>query len=222
MKKFKGTLKEFVKYIIDDYNLVLKHKPKILIAYLLYLAFVTLLAFWSRLGYVLSVYILLAPLVVMTLASVFLRRGLYAKHLSLLVLHGIMCFYLVAVTLVQGAFLTDVTNNKLVYASPKVIRIAEVNTPEIFPTVGTVKILYGDAGSVKTHESTISINPKTMSGVSDKSKFNSVKVWKTTTKRKYISETFTFNQYEYQFSNNEDKNTKVGHIDEAYDFAFKK
>ena len=222
MKKFKGTLKEFVKYIIDDYNLVLKHKPKILIAYLLYLAFVTLLAFWSRLGYVLSVYILIAPLVVMTLASVFLRRGLYAKHLSLLVLHGMMCFWLVALTLVQGAFLTTVTNNKLVYASPKVINIVEVKTPEIFPTIGMVKILYGDAGSVKTHESTIPVNPKTMSGVSANDKFNSVKVWKTTTKRKYISETFTFNQYEYQFSNNKDKGTTDGHIGEAFDFAFKK
>lgn len=221
MKKFKGTLKEFVKYIIDDYNLVLKHKPKILVAYLLYLAFITLLAFWGRLGYVLSVYILIAPLVVMTLASVFFRRGFYAKHLSLLVLHGMMCFYLVAVTLVQGAFLTNVTNSKLVYASPKVINIVEVKTPEIFPTIGTVKMLYGDVGSVKTHESTISINPKTMSGVSDKSKFNSVKVWKTTTKRKYISETFTFNQYEYRFSNNKDKSTTEGYIGEAFDFAFK-
>lgn len=222
MKKFKGTLKEIVKYIIDDWHLVLKHKPKILIAYLLYLAFVTLLAFWSRLGFVLSVYIVLAPLVVMTLVSIFFRRGLYAKHLSLLVLHGMMCFYLVAVTLVQGAFLTNVTNNKLVYASPKVINIVEVKTPEIFPTIGTVKMLYGDVGSVKTHESTVLINAKTLTGVSANDKFNSVKVWKTTTKRKYIAETYTTNEYKYQFSNNEDKNTRVGHIDEAYDFAFKK
>jgi hypothetical protein len=222
MKKFKGTLKEFVKYIIDDYNLVLKHKPKILIAYLLYLAFITLLAFWSRLGFVLSVYIVLAPLVVMALVSFFLRRGLYAKHLSLLVLHCLMSYWLIMMTLIQGVFLTSTTETKLVYASPKVVRISEVNTPEIFPTIGTIKLLYGDVGSIKTHESTISINPKTMSGVSDKSKFNSVKVWKTTTKRKYIAETYTSNKYRYQFSNNEDKNTKVGQIDEAYDFAFKK
>lgn len=222
MKKFKGTLKEFVKYIIDDYNLVLKHKPKILIAYVLYLAVVTLLAFWSRLGYVLSVYILIAPLVVMALVSIFLRRGLYAKHLSLLVLHCLMSYWLIMMILIQGVFLTNTTETKLVYASPKVIRISEINTPEIFPTIGTVKLLYGDVGSIKTHEATISINPKTMSRVSDESKFNSVKVWKTTTKRKYIAETSTINVYKYQFSNNEDKNTKVGQIDEAYDFAFKK
>ena len=222
MKKFKGTLKEFVKYIIDDWNLVLEHTPKILIAYLLYLAFATLLAFWSRLGFVLSVYIVLAPVVVMALVGIFLRRGLYAKHLSLLVLHCLMSYWLIMVTLMQGAFLTNTTENKLVYASPKVINIVEVETPEIFPTIGTVKLLYGDVGSIKTHESTISINPKTMSGVSDKSKFNSVKVWKTTTKRKYIAETFTTNEYKYQFSINEAKNTKVGYIDEAYGFAFKK
>jgi hypothetical protein len=222
MKKFKGTFKEIVKYIIDDWNLVLEHKPKVLTAYLLYLAFVTLLAFWSRLGFVLSVYIVLAPLVVMALVSIFFRRGLYAKHLSLLVLHCLMSYWLIMMTLIQGMFLTSTTETKLVYASPKVVRISEVNTPEIFPTIGIVKLLYGDVGSIKTHEATISINPKTMSGVSDESKFNSVKVWKTTTKRKYIAETSTINVYKYQFSNNEDKNTKVGQIDEAYDFAFKK
>ena len=221
MKKFKGTFKEIMKYIIDDWHLVLKHKPKILWVYLVYTLILTLVAFWSRIGFILSVYLVLIPFILMTFKGVFLRRGLYAKHLSLLVLHGMMCFYLVAVTLVQGAFLTNVTNNKLVYASPKVINIVEVKTPEIFPTIGTVKMLYGDVGSVKTHESTILINAKTLTGVSANDKFNSVKVWKTTTKRKYISETFTFNQYEYRFSNNKDKSTTEGHIGEAFDFAFK-
>ena len=222
MKKFKGTLKEIMKYIIDDWHLVLKHKPKILWVYLVYTLILTLVAFWSRIGFILSVYLVLIPFILMTFKGVFLRRGLYAKHLSLLVLHCLMSYWLIVVILIQGVFLTNTTETKLVYASPKVIRISEVNTPEIFPTIGTVKLLYGDVGSIKTHEATISINPKTMSGVSDKSKFNSVKVWKTTTKRKYIAETYTSNEYKYQFSNNEDKNTKVGHIDEAYDFAFKK